>query len=66
MQHHWKKFEKLIDGLDESKVNAFLENSGQSITGSLKKKKEHIKDKNYNWIIEATDEDMKQAYPDAK
>ena len=38
MQHHWKKFEKLIDGLDESKVNAFLENSGQSITGSLKKK----------------------------
>ncbi len=62
MQHHWNKVEKLINGWNEQQVQNYLDASGHKHLGTLAKKKEFIKDIEYNWVITATNEDMADIY----
>lgn len=66
MQHHWKKVEKHIDNWTEIEVQNYLDAGGHKPTGNLNKKKEFIKDLEYNWVVSATDEDMADIYPTVK
>ncbi len=63
MQHHWKRIENEINNWTEDEVKNYLSSGNHTPTGNLKRQKEFIKDLEYNWVIEATDEDINTHYP---